>query len=316
MTVESLAEPTLESMELLLRDELAHGDAVLSTSAPVLRHLLAHGDNALLNDEVVARTRGLLADVASQLLDALAEAVAVANPVAFLVGRRDSLALALADEPALLAHAHALAIEGSLSLHLQARSGIDPVLCPQLQELVASPDSEVAGIAIAALAAQARFVLHHRQMTLPLGELPGDLLARAFHVLENHAAKRGNAARGAVHQLSAQFDENHSRLGLIAQLVAQLGEPNLGLDIRHSGVAIFATALAAASKQERDLCVLSLADGRGVRLALTLRAAGLTAADVESQLVHTDADVVLPQGFAALGEDRAALLLHGSAPGE
>ena len=316
MTVESLAEPTLESVESLLRDELAHGDAALSTSAPVLRHLLAHGDNALLSDEVVARTRALLADVASQLLDALAEAVAAADPVAFLAGRRDSLALALADEPALLAHVHALAIEGIVSLELQARSGIDPVLCPQLQELVASPDGDLAGIAIAALAAQARFILHHGQMTLPLGELPGDLLAQAFRVLESHAAKRGDAARAAVHQLSAQFDENHSRLGLISQLVARMGEPALGLDIRHAGLAIFATALAATSKQERDVCVLSFADGRGVRLALSLRAAGLTAAEVESQLLHADADVVLPQGFAALSEDRAALLLHGSAPGE
>ena len=60
MTAATLAEPTLESVESMLRAELAQGDAMLSTAAPILRHLLVNDDLALFSDEVVARVRGML----------------------------------------------------------------------------------------------------------------------------------------------------------------------------------------------------------------------------------------------------------------
>ena len=104
MTTATLAEPTAESVESLLRDELAQGDVVLATATPILRHLLVNEDQALLSDEVVARVRGMLTDVARQLLRAQADAARIADMTSFVMDGENALAEALANEQALLAH--------------------------------------------------------------------------------------------------------------------------------------------------------------------------------------------------------------------
>jgi hypothetical protein len=86
------------------------------------------------------------------------------------------------------------------------------------------------------------------------------------------------------------------------------------LAIDHAGVAIFATALAMASGQERGLTVLSFADRQYVRLALALRAAGLKQQAVEEQYLYLHPDIALPDGFEAMRADRAAALLASSQP--
>jgi hypothetical protein len=315
MTAATLAEPTLESVESLLREELAQGDVMLSTATPILRHLLVNDDQALFSDEVVARTRGMLTDVARQLLHAQAEAARIVERAAFLAEREDALAEALANEPAFLAHVHALTIEAKLTLQLQARSNIDPVLCPLLQELVASRDDVVAGSAMAVLAAQARFIQHHRRMALPLGELPADLFHAALLALRSNAGEQDNAVAAAERTLREAFDESHGRLGLISRLVMRMGKTApRALNVDNAGVAIFATALAMASGQERDLAVLSFSDRQFARLALAMRAAGLKQPVVEEQFLYLHPEISLPQGFDKLTADRAATLLASSSP--
>jgi hypothetical protein len=315
MTAATLAEPTLESVESLLREELAQGDVMLSTATPILRHLLVNDDQALFSDEVVARTRGMLTDVARQLLHAQAEAARIAERAAFLDEREDALAGALANEPAFLAHVHALTIEAKLTLQLQARSNIDPVLCPLLQELVASRDDVVAGSAMAVLAAQARFIQHHRRMALPLGELPADLFHSALLALRSNAGEQEDAAAAAERNLREAFDESHSRLGLISRLVMRMGKTApRALNVDNAGPAIFATALAMASRQGRDLAVLSFSDRQFARLALAMRAAGLKQPVVEEQFLYLHPEISLPQGFERLTADRAAALLASSSP--
>ena len=258
MTAETLAEPTLESVESMLRVQLAQGDTMLSTAAPILRHLLVNDDPALLSDEVVARVRGMLLDVARQLLHAQAEAVRIEECAPFVAEREEALAQCLAGDAEFLAHVHALTIEARLTLQLQARSNVDPVLCPLLQELVASSDDTVAGSAMAVLAAQARFIQHHRRMALPLAELPGDLFHAALLALRSIAEE--SEAASAERTLRDRYDEGHGRLGLISHLVMRLGKAARAHDIHHAGLAIFATALAMASRQERDVTVLSFSD--------------------------------------------------------
>jgi hypothetical protein len=86
------------------------------------------------------------------------------------------------------------------------------------------------------------------------------------------------------------------------------------LAIDHAGLALFSTALAMASRQDRNLAVLSFADRQFARLALALRAAGLQQRAVEEQFLFLHPDTALPAGFATLGADRAAALLAGSRP--
>ena len=313
MTAATLAEPTLESVESMLRAELAQGDAMLSTAAPILRHLLVNDDLALFSDEVVARVRGMLLDVARQLLHAQAEAARIEDRGSFVAEREDALVEHLAGDAAFLAHVHALTIEARLTLQLQARSNVDPIICPLLQELVASRDDNVAGSAMAVLAAQARFIQHHRRMSLPLGELPGDLFHAALLALRAIVGE-GEAA-GAEQAMRDEYDEGHGRLGLISRLVMRMGKTApRALDVDHAGLAIFATALAMASGQEREITVLSFSDRQFARFALAMRAAGLKQPVVEEQFLYLHPEISLPKGFDKLTADRAALLLASSTP--
>ena len=306
-------ETSLESVETLLRDELAQGDAMISTATPILRHLLVNDDRALFSDEVVARVRAMTADAARQLLHAEAQAGQIADRASFLAEREDGLAYALVEEPAFLAHVHALSLEGTLALQLQARCSIDGVLTPLLQELVASSDDFVAGSAMAVIAAQARFIQDHRRMAMPLRELPGELFHKALLVLRSHGGARDESIVAAERALREGYDEAHSRLGLLTRLVMRLTRPAPGaLDLGSAGLAVFSTALAMATGQERELTVVSFSERQLVRLALALRAAGLDQPSVEEQLLVLHSIVALPAGFDQLSAERAALLLASS----
>jgi hypothetical protein len=303
--------------ETVLRDELAHGDALVGTIAPILRHLLANDEHSVFSDEIIARVRGMMDHVACQLLDAQAEAAGSGDdrdhPRAAIEALKDGFVA----HPGFLAHVHALAMEWQLTERLHARLSLDPVLSPLLQALISSTETAVAANAMALLAAQARFAQALRRMQLPLTELPGDLLHAALLGLRGQT---GEAEAAQLHAAEAErlirtrYDESRSRLGLIARIVAGMGGgAGAALSLTHAGVAIFATALALASGQDRDMAVLATNEGQTARLALALRAAGLKPETVEEQFLSLHPDVALPEGFDQIGPDRAAALLAHSA---
>ncbi len=309
-----ITDRTEESVEAVLRDALSRGDRVLADARPILRHLVANEDHALFGDATIARIRGMMLDVAGQLLFAQAMAARVADPGAFISERRDGLAQALSEDGALLSHAHALVLEAQLTERLEMNGGFDPVLPPLIQELAADPDPTAAELAMAVLAAQARFLQHCRRMALPLRELPGDLFHKALLMLRARAG--GEEAEVAERQLRDGYDEGASRLGLVSRLVLGIERGHARvLAVDHAGLAIFATALALAARQERDLVVLSFADGQLARLSLALRAAGLGRQAAQAQLLLLHPDFALPEGFEALPADRAASLLASAQPG-
>ena len=302
-----MTEPAEHSVELRLRDELVRGDATVAGAGPVLRHLLAHDDHALFGDETIARVRGMIAHLAAQLLFARGEAAGADDLADYVTERQDDLAQALCEDAAILAHAHALTIEAQLAELLQSRSGIDAVLPPLVQERAAAGDANLAALAMAVLAAQARFMQQHRRMELPLGELPGELFHQVLMLHRAHGADDEAVAEEAERRLRAAYDEGAARLSLLARLV--MGDADGVLELDNAGVAIFATGLAMASSQERDRVVLALADRQSARLALSLRAAGLAHPAVERQLLHVRAETALPESFDLLAADRAAALL-------
>ena len=308
-------DQTVDAVEQVLREELVRGDAILASAKPILRHLLANDDHALFSDEMIARIRGMMTHLASQLLFAQAEAAGAEDRADYVAEREDELAIMLFDDTAFLAHAHARTIEAQLTVRLQGRSGIDAVLSPLVQELVAAREGEMAALAMSLLASQARFMQHHRRMELPLRELPGDLFHKALVVLREHASDDEEVAEAVERDLRAAYDESFGRLGLLARVVMAMGQrATRALAIDHAGVAIFATALSMASRQERDVTILSFADRQFARLALSLRAAGLKQQAVEEQFVFFHPEVALPQGFEMLRADRAAALLADSQP--
>lgn len=308
---------TAVPVESVLRDELARGDALVGTIAPILRHLLANDEHSLFNDEIIARVRGMLADLARQLLEQLSVAAGQGEGAECTPEELDGLIDSFVGHSGFLAHVHCLALEWQLTERLQARLALDPVLSPLLQALIASPDHATASVAMALLAAQARFGQNQRRMQLPLTELPGDLLHAALLSLRNHA---GDDARVQEHcaaaeaAIRARYDESRSRLGLVARIVSGMGGgATAALSVSHAGVAIFVTAFALASGQDRDMAVLCTNERQLARFALALRAAALKPVQIAEQFAAIHPEVALPAGFEQIGPDRAAALLARSA---
>jgi hypothetical protein len=305
-----MIETTVEAVDEGLRLELARGDAVLASAQPILRHLLANDDRALFSDGTVASIRGMILDIATQLLVAEAEAARSKDPAGFVTEHQDDLTASLIEDDALLAHTHALTLEAQLIDRLRDRSGIDPVLSPLMQELLADPDPEVAATAMALLAAQARFMQQSRRMELPLGELPGELFHRALLAFGDSEVRVVAAAK-----LRDSFVERDGRLGLLTRIVMVLGsKANRALAIEHAGLSIFATVLSFASDQRRATTVLTMADLRVARFALALRVAGLQQRDLEEQFLLLHPDAPLPPGVDPMSADSAAELLAASDP--
>lgn len=312
---EAASTPSPEApVEAILRDELAHGDIVLGTIGPVLGHLLANHDHSLFSDEIVSRVRGMIGDLARQMLHAQADAADAADPRAVPATGIGVLTDALMADARLVGHCHALALEWQLTLRLETRSGVDPVLSPLLQALIASDDPPTASTAMAALTAQARFAQRQRRMELPLPELPADhfhqVLATWLELVEPQDAEAAVLAAG---KLRDDFDESAGRLGLLARLIHTMGAGALAaLSVSHAGAAMFLTALSSANQQDRDLTIIATNDRQLARLALSLRAAGLKPSAIEEQFLYLHPNIALPEGFDSLRADRARELLASS----
>lgn len=276
-----------DPVEAGLRAELARGDGLASGVGPVLRHLLVHDDREFFADDVLAALRGMIADAAAQLAPEEAP------------GQHTS---ALVDVPGLVPLAHALALETHVTRRLQEVQGLDPVLSPLLQALIASPDAETSALAMQVLAAQARFVQQQRRMQWPLREWPAELLHDALLTADttpdHHAALR------------ADYNEAATRLGLLSRLIGAMGPGVLAaLDLSHAGVALFASALAHASGQSRAQALLSLLSRHKARLVLGLRAGGLNSSGIEAVLIALHPGAAVPEGLGRITPDRAAALL-------
>lgn len=310
-----MAEARADMIEQILQNELARGDLMIATARPVLRHLLANDDHFIFSDQVIARVRGMIGHIGQQMMFRVAETAQEDDRAQFAADHGSALNEALLAETGLLAHAHGLTLEAQLAQRLAERSGIDPVLSPLLQELVAAKDPAMSAGAMHVLASQARFMQQQRRMELPLQELPGDL----FHTVSSHlqiiAAPYADAASEAERRLRAEYDEGSSRIGQIARLLIAMGRgAPRALAIDHAGVAIFSTALAMASGQGRDMTILSFGDQQFARLALALRAAGLKQGEVEGQFLFLHPDIALPDGFETIDPANAAQLLAASQP--
>lgn len=301
-------EPEVES---LLRHELTMGDQALAGVAPVLSHMLTTPGQALVSDDIVARMRGMLGDLARQLL--LSQSRVSGERLSGLAQRdaADALAERLAGSSTILSHCYALAVEGLLSKRLEEELSLDPVLSPLWQELIASEREETAELAMAAMAAQARFIQAQRRMDLPLDELPADLFHEALVILGRSPLSPGPQIQFSLEAaLRGEFDESTGRLGLLGRLVGSMkGAASAALSLDHGGVALFASTLAHLTRQPRELAVLACHERQAARLALSLRAAGLKPAEVARQFMLLHGDFALPEGFDDLSPEQARDLL-------
>lgn len=292
------------SVEANFGDELARADRALRGVAPVLAHMLDTSGERLVTEAIIARIRGMLDNLAHRMLNAGHRA-----------GHRNvvdetevnDLSELLSGEQSLLRHLYTLAVEALLTEKLERSASLDPVLSPLLQELIASDQPATADLAMRALASQSRFMQLQTRMELPIEELPADVLAI---VLERCADAGGNNSEAAGSAIKRLYDESSSRIGLLTALVAGMRKGAIaGLSIEHAGFALFASCLASLTDLRRDVAVLSCHEQPSVRLAVGLRAAGLEAADIETQLNILGNSSTNLRGIDALPPDRAKAIV-------
>jgi len=312
--ISNSAEQSNATIEAIMRDELAHGDAMLGTVGPIIGHLVANRTAALFSEETVARIRGMIDDLARQLLIAQAGAAGSAQADAFVAEETAMLARQLANDEPLLMHCHALALEWEITRHLERSSTVDPILSPMLQRLIASEDDAIASLAMGAMAAQARFTQQMRRMELPYTELPGDLLHTGLLKWKSFAeGVDAPVIDRAESKLRAGFDERKGRAALLARLIEIIGDDaREALSIGDAGAALFVSALSRITGLHRDMAVQCCNERQFARLALVLRSSGLSPEQVTQQFVHLHPDIILPDGFAQLQVEQASQLLNST----
>ncbi len=302
------ADDRATAIEAVLKGSLSRGDRALRGVPPVLTHLLASTGQTLVTDAIVAKLRGMLHSLAEQLI----AAKRAKSDDGDLASSADRLSDYLTADSIILSYCYALAMEGYLTERLERRASIDPVLTPLMQELIASQSDETAEVAMAALAAQSRFMQTQRRMELPLAELPAEL----FHVVLRRwetGVRNDPAVSPAITALKADYDEGASRVGLLARLIAGMkGGAVAALELEHAGFALFVSALSARSQQPRELAILGCHEDQAARLILSLRAAGADAGAIERQFLLLEPNERLPEYIAEIAPERASTLLRNS----
>ena len=281
-----------------LRAALLRGDERYARSGPALHRILAAPERSLVSEAVVAQVSGMLGHLAEQFLSADGSS---SDPA-----RIEAVTDRLLEVDALRDHCQALALEWRFAVRLEAELAVDPVLSPLLQSLVGHTDSGVGAIAMAVLAAQARFAQAQRRMQLPVAELPAELFHAAAMAVRDSSIEWNDGDRLEA-RLRAGYEEGAGRLALLGRLVrAAEAIPAPMPAIEQAGVALWLTALAVRSGQERDRTTCAAADPLLGRLLLTLRAAGVAASEAERQALQIQPDAALPRGLQDIGTREAA----------
>ncbi|MGB3738215.1 MAG: hypothetical protein WA948_02560 [Pontixanthobacter sp.] len=299
-------EIDVAAVDHALKDQIDRDDASMGTVAPVLGHLVLNAENSLFSDQIVAQVRGMAAHVAKQFLQTSGPDRTIGSP-----DGQDVLADAFLRCDAFITHCHVLAIEGDLSNKLSDRSGIDAVLTPMLQALIASDDDEMQRLAMAILSAQARFIQHYRRMELPIAELPGAVFELLLFILKDFGESMVDVS--TIETLRAHYNDSQNRLVLIDRLLSKMGKGALAaLSLPHAGVALFLSTLAQLAPVDRTLAVYSTNERQIARLSLAMRAAGMKFAAMQEQMALFQPDCSVSPAMEHMRIEQAKTLIETS----
>ena len=294
-----------------LRELLAQGEQTRRALPQQLRHRIGFADPSLFDDELIARTRGLLVHLTSQIAGGRPPGSGTADHLE----ARDAVLRAVFDSPAMLAHCHALALEYRLTRRLGDQAGIDPVLPSILQEMIASPNEATSHLATAVLAAQTRFLSNMERMQLPLRQLPGELLHDVFAIGRRWLGEPiiADAVEQAVR---TSYDEGATRTALLGRLVNSADYPQgRGWQLQEAGVPLFLAGLALAGGFSLHEAALLTTESQIARLALIMRTLRCNPSGINRNLYILHDEVALPL-IAGMNPDAASTLLARSTQGQ
>lgn len=296
-----------------VRELIAAATQGRSDLAQQLTLAIGMSDRCLFNDELIARSRGLLLHLAQQLAGAELAQDAGNAPT----NSTDAILAALMTEPRLLAYCHALCLEHQLTTRLAHEADLDPLLPRLLQEMIASVDETTSTAAASCLAAQMRHLGAMERMRLPLDELPADLLGVALTIGRTVSANTDVA--DAVEQgVRTSYREEATRHALLKHLVNRPEYPDKrGWQLEKAGTGLFLAALAERAELEWvDAASLLSGDGQA-RLALEMLSSGCPRKALSRNLIllHNQAAMPVIYGLAAAGPGQLLAALEAATSG-
>lgn len=295
------------SSDVRLRELLALGEQTRRSLPQQLRHRIGFADPSLFDDELIARTRGLLVHLTAQIAGGRPPGSGTADHLK----ARDAILRALFDHPAMLAHCHALALEYRLTRRLGEQADIDPVLPSILQEMIASPHEATSRLASTVLAGQTRFLSNMERMQLPLRQLPGELLHDVFAIGRQWLGEPiiADAVEQAVR---TSYDEGVTRAALLGRLVNTAQYPRArGWQLQEAGVPLFLASLALAGGLSLHEAALLTTESQIARLALTMRTLCCNPGAINRNLYILHDEIALPL-IAGMEPDAASTMLAGT----
>ena len=151
-------------------------------------------------------------------------------------------------------------------------------------------------------------------MQFALDDLPAPVLERVLRIgVRSTDPEKEEEVTSALRLFKSHYDEAATRIGLLTRLVASMGQGAIAaLELEKAGLALFITALAQLSGQDRNHAVLSCHDQQAARLVLGLRAGKMDDKAIERQFRLLDPASRLPRSVTLLSTDAARVLLSGS----
>lgn len=298
-----MESPSKNAIEMILRDELAYGDAIYTSLPVMLSHIANAGEMSLYNEALITSLRVMARGVAEEIL---APEIAGQGMETRHVGHVEKLTYALLNDEHFLMFSHALAFEGQLIAALSQRYRIDSVTPPLLSAMMASSRPDQGDAAMRVLAAQSRFLQHIRRMELPLAELPTQLYAHVLEIAVHNLDEETPIAIAMRRDLST----HDTRLEQLERVISILGDDaNQALSLPYAGVSLFVSALSLKLNQPREAITLAAHESQLGRFALYLRASGLDNDAIEEQFLHLYPDIALLEGYDVITPADAARIL-------
>ena len=297
----------------ILREALVREDSSVRQVAPLLTHLLTVSDKALFNDRVLATIRGMAEHVAAQLV-AFGGGASENQSQARSDERGRAMTAALLKHDAFVRFAHMLIMEMQFLERIERVNGLDPVMPPLLESLCTASDSILAGQARQLIASQMRFMKHVRRMSLPLNELPAELLHDVLALWQDGGGPENEGPpERRMHEVAQSVDEGKGRLALLDRMLFELnGASNTPVRLNDGGGSLFLSDLANRTGAPRNDVVLAMTEDQYARLVLLLKAGSYPRRAVEEQLLVIHPSLKVSRDLIEIATHEAQLLLRSS----
>lgn len=300
----------LSDAEVALRRAFANADRASDFGRSVFAHIAHTPILDVVSEESWSRTYAALASLAMGVLDGLVGAVGVHHQPAEV----DVVLRVLSECQALVEHLRADVIEWQLTQRLHDTLALDPVSSPVLQQLVVQPDHRAAATAF--LAAQMRWCQSHARMYMALADLPPAVQGQVCAVIQALGAGEpdlADRANALCADMRNAYDPAADREVCATQALEHMSlEFADALRVQEMGVAVFLTALARLTMQPRATVTGWTERAQAPRLAVALRAAGMSPGDIQQQLFAFHGDAGLGAGVAEIEPQQASAMLAGT----